>query len=66
MPPKRGNSVLIEAITVLYSCFLPVFTAFYPFSLLLPVFPWYFLILYANFLFIQFIYVSCILYIDNV
>lgn len=62
MPPKRAISVLIEAITILYT----YIAALYRIFLLLPVFPRYFLILYANFLFIQFIYVSCILYIDNV
>lgn len=62
MPPRRVIFVLIEAITILYT----YIAAFYPFSLLLPVFPWYFLILYANFLFIQLIYISCILYIENV
>lgn len=59
MPPKRVISVLIEAITILYTYIAAI-------SLLFTYFPWYFLILYANFLFIQFIYIPCILYIDNV
>lgn len=62
MPPKRAISGLIKAITILYTYIAALSRIFLAFTY----FPWYFLILYANFLFIQLIYISCILYIENV